>query len=150
MTTATLLLTKRYSICCREMVATAILIKNTSEGTRINRSLVEMIEGLPEGKYRIVIEPQSTIHSVPQRKLLFMWISLLARETGNTKVDIYNHFCRKFLLEDMPSVSKMSPCQLTHFMNEIEADVAQNLGFTLPVPSDGESFIEFIKDYKEK
>lgn len=64
------------------MVATAILIKNASEGTRINRSLVEMIEGLPDGKYRIIIEPQRVRHSVPQRKLLFMWMSLLARETG--------------------------------------------------------------------
>lgn len=132
------------------MVATAILIKNASEGTRINRSLVEMIEALPEGKYRIIIEPQSTRHSVPQRKLLFMWLSLLARETGNSKVSLYKYYCDKFLLEDMPSVSEMSPCQLTHFMHEIEADVAQALGFTLPIPDDGEEFIAFLKDYKDK
>lgn len=132
------------------MVATAILIKNDSEGTRINRSLVEMIEGLPDGKYRIVIEPQSARHSVPQRKLLFMWLSLLARETGNSKVSLYNYYCRKFLLEDMPSVSAMSPAQLTHFMREIEADVAINLGYTLPVPEDGEDFIAFLKDFKDK
>ncbi len=132
------------------MVASAILIKNASEGTRINRSLVEMIEGLPDGKYRIIIEPQSVRHSVPQRKLLFMWMSLLARETGNSKVSIYNYYCNKFLLEDMPSVSEMSPAQLTHFMHEIEADVAQNLGFTLPIPEDGEDFITFLKDFKDK
>lgn len=132
------------------MVATAILIKNASEGTRINRSLVEMIEGLPDGKYRIVIEPQSVRHSVPQRKLLFMWMSLLARETGNSKVRLYNYFCKKFLLEDMPSVSEMSPAQLTYFMHEIEADVAQNLGFPLPIPEDGEDFITFLKDFKDK
>lgn len=132
------------------MVATAILIKNDSEGTRINRSLVEMIEGLPQGKYRIVIEPQSERHSVPQRNLLFMWLSLLARETGNTKVSLYRYYCRKFLLEDMPSVSEMSPSQLTHFMHEIEADVATTLGFTLPVPEDGEEFIAFLKDFKDK
>lgn len=132
------------------MVATAVLIKNASEGTRISRSLVDMIESLPEGKYRIVIEPQSVRHSVPQRKLLFMWLSLLARETGNSKVSLYNYYCSKFLLEDMPSVSEMSPAQLTHFMHEIEADVAQTLGFTLPIPDDGEDFIAFLKDYKDK
>lgn len=132
------------------MVATAILIKNASEGTRINRSLVEMIEGLPEGKYRIIIEPQSERHSVPQRKLLFMWLSLLARETGNTKVRLYQYYCKKFLLEDMPGVSGMSPSQLSHFMREIEADVATTLGYTLPVPEDGESFIAFLKDFKDK
>lgn len=132
------------------MVASAILIKNASEGTRINRSLVEMIEGLPDGKYRIIIEPQSVRHSVPQRKLLFMWMSLLARETGNSKVSIYNYYCNKFLLEDMPSVSEMSPAQLTHFMHEIEADVAQTLGFALPIPDDGEDFITFLKDFKDK
>lgn len=132
------------------MIATAILIKNASEGTRINRSLVEMIEGLPDGKYRIIIEPQSVRHSVPQRKLLFMWMSLLARETGNSKVRLYNYYCKKFLLDDMPSVSEMSPAQLTYFMHEIEADVAQNLGFTLPIPKDGEDFIAFLKDFKDK
>lgn len=132
------------------MVATAILIKNVSAGTRINRSLVEMIESLPDGKYRIVIEPQSVRHSVSQRKLLFMWMSLLARETGNSKVRLYNYYCNKFLLEDMPSVSEMSPAQLTHFMHEIEADVAQTLGFTLPIPEDGEDFITFLKDFKDK
>ncbi len=132
------------------MVATAILIKNASEGTRINRSLVDMIDGLPEGKYRIIIEPQSAHHSVPQRKLLFMWLSLLARETGNSKVALYHYYCKKFLLEDMPSVSEMSPAQLTHFMHEIEGDVATTLGFTLPVPDDGEDFIAFIKDYKDR
>lgn len=132
------------------MVAMATLIKNESEGTRISRSLVEMIEGLPEGKYRIIIEPQSTRHSVPQRKLLFMWLSLLARETGNTKVALYHYYCRKFLLEDMPSVSEMTPVQLTHFMHEIEADVAGTLGFSLPVPEDGDSFIAFLKDFKDK
>lgn len=132
------------------MVATAILIKNVSEGTRINRSLVDMIEALPEGKYRIIIEPQSERHSVPQRKLLFMWLSLLARETGNSKVALYKYYCNKFLLEDMPGVSGMSPAQLTYFMHEIEADVATTLGFTLPVPEDGEDFIAFIKDYKDR
>lgn len=132
------------------MVATAILIKSDSEGTRINRSLVDMIEGLPEGKYRIIIEPQSTRHSVPQRNLLFMWLTLIAKETGNTKVCLYNYYCKKFLLEDIPSVSAMSPAQLTYFMHEIEADVAQNLGFTLPIPEDGDSFISFIKDFKDK
>ena len=115
------------------MVTMATLIKNRTEGTRISRSLVEMIESLPEGKYRIIIEPQSVHHSVPQRKLLFMWLSLLGREA-----------------EDMPSVSQMTSAQLTHFMHEIEADVAGTLGFTLPIPEDGDEFIAFLKDYKDK
>ncbi len=128
----------------------ATLIKNSSEGTRISRSLVEMIKSLPEGKYRIIIEPQSVHHSVPQRKLLFMWLSLLARETGNSKVSLYRYYCRKFLLEDTPGVSDMSSAQLTHFMHEIEADVADTLGFALPIPKDGDRFIAFLKDYKDK
>lgn len=132
------------------MVTMATLIKNRTEGTRISRSLVEMIESLPEGKYRIIIEPQSVHHSVPQRKLLFMWLSLLAHETGNSKVSLYNYYCRKFLLEGMPSVSQMTSAQLTHFMHEIEADVAGTLGFTLPIPEDGDEFIAFLKDYKDK
>lgn len=132
------------------MVAMATLVKNSSEGTRISRSLVEMIEGLPEGKYRIIIEPQSVHHSVPQRKLFFMWLSFLARETGNSKVSLYKYYCKKFMLEDMPSVSQMTSAQLTHFMHEVEADVAGTLGFTLPIPEDGDEFIAFIKDYKDR
>ena len=132
------------------MVATAILIKNVSEGTRISRPLADMIDGLPDGKYRIIIEPQATLHSVPQRKLLFMWLTLLARETGNSKAALYDYYCRKFLLEDMPSVSGMSPKQLTTFMHEIEADAATELGITLPVPDHGEYFITFIKDFKDR
>lgn len=132
------------------MATTATLIKNQSEGTRLNRSLVELIDALPDGKYRIVIEPQRVHHSVPQRKLLFMWLSLLSRETGNSKATLYKYYCGKFLTEDMPSVSEMSNYQLTDFMHHIEADVATTLGWTLPVPEDGEDFIEFYLEFKDR
>lgn len=130
------------------MVATAVLIKDGSGEVQINRSLVELIESMPEGKYRIIIEPQAQMHSVPQRKLFFMWLSYLSRETGNSKTALYRYYCKRFLTEDMPSVSQMSNLQLSQFMLEVQSDVASELGISLPVPEDGDEFVAFITEFK--
>lgn len=131
------------------MVMTATLIKNQREGTVTSRPLAQIISDLPEGKYRIIIEPQTVRHSVPQHKLLFMWLSLIAKRTGHSKGEVYRYYCHKFLADDMPSVSEMSNYQLTDFMHHIEAE-ASEMGWHLPVPDDGDSFIEFYMEFKDR
>lgn len=132
------------------VTATVTLIKNDVEGVVMNRSLNDIINQLPAGRYRIVFEPRRQKHSVPQHRLFFMWMALLSRETGLSKPFLYRHYCKKFLLEDMPSIADMSNLQLSQFMLEIQADAVQELGILLPSNEDGDDFITFYNEYKDR
>ncbi|MBR5592765.1 MAG: hypothetical protein IKW46_01710 [Bacteroidaceae bacterium] len=129
----------------------AILIKNETEGVRINRSIVTMINELPSGKYRIVIEEQKQLCSVPQRKLMWMWFTFLERETGTSRTYWHDYFCKLFLDDDFISTKDLSSVQMAHFMNQIQAEVAVEWGYNLPLPEDKdapERFNEFVREYQ--
>ncbi len=131
----------------------AILIKNEAEGIRINRSIVTMINDLPDGKYRIVIEEQKQLCSVPQRKLMWMWFTFLEKETGTPRKYWHDYFCELFLDDDFISTKDLSSAQMVNFMNQIQADVAIEWGYNLPLPDDKdahEKFNEFVREYQYK
>ena len=131
----------------------AILIKNEAEGIRINRSIVTMINDLPDGKYRIVIEEQKQLCSVPQRKLRWMWFTFLEKETGTPRKYWHDYFCELFLDDDFISTKDLSSAQMVNFMNQIQADVAIEWGYNLPLPDDKdahEKFNEFVREYQYK
>lgn len=129
----------------------AILIKNETEGVRINRSIVTMINELPYGKYRIVIEEQKQICSVPQRKLMWMWFTFLERETGTPRTYWHDYFCKLFLYDDFISTKDLSSAQMAHFMTQIQAEVAVEWGYNLPLPEDKDApdrFNDFVREYQ--
>ena len=129
----------------------AILIKNETEGIRISRSLVTMINDLPDGKYRIVIEEQKQLCSVPQRKLMWMWFTFLEKETGTPRKYWHDYFCALFLDDDFISTRDLSSAQMANFMNQIQAEVAVEWGYNLPLPEDKdapEKFNEFVREYQ--
>lgn len=66
-----------------------------------------------------------------------------------SKKQIHDHYCNKFLTEDVPSTKEMTSLQLTEFMHHIEADAAE-MGIKLPAPEDGDSYFHFIHEYKDR
>lgn len=132
-----------------KVVALAGLIKD-SRGVQMSRTFESMVSELPEGRYRVIIEPQTERASIPQRRLLFMWFSYIATHTGMTKKQVHDHYCSRFLTEDMPSTKEMTNLQMTEFMHHIQADAATELGLKLPEPSDGDSYHYFIHEFKDR
>lgn len=116
----------------------------------MSRTFESMVSGLPDGRYRVIIEPQTEMASIPQRRLLFMWFSYLAHRTGMSKREVHDHYCRKFLSEDASSTKELTNLQLTEFMHHIQADVATVLGIDLPVPAHGDSYHYFIHEFKDR
>lgn len=131
------------------MVTIAGLIKN-ADGIQMSRRFEQMISELPEGKYRVIIEPQTELASIPQRRLLYMWFSYIAARTGSTKRQVHDYYCRLFLDGDTSSTKDMTNLQLTHFMHQIQADADVEFGIKLPEPSDGDSYHYFIHEYKDR
>ena len=101
---------------------------------------------LANGTYHITIKKASEKRSVPQNDLMWMWLACIERETGTPKDDIYMYYCKKFLMKTIQvgdrleriynTSSKLNTEQMTEFLNKIQADAAQELGITLPLPQD--------------
>ncbi len=132
------------------MVEQASLVISETEGICLSRSLVEMIESLPVGKYKVIIESQGEICSIPQRRLMWMWFTLLASYSGESKVKWYKYYCHKFLEEGVDSAKNLTSLQLTYFMQEVQADVATEFGIRLPIPEDGDIYNSFVREYKNR
>jgi len=127
----------------------ANLVVTTSKDIVCSRSIVEMIEQLPVGKYRIVIEEQASVCTVPQKRLLWMWFTYLAREFGTPKAEWYTYYCNKFLESGEHSIKGMTSSQLAFLMMQVQADVASEFGIQLPQPGD-DNYNYFVREYSIK
>lgn len=126
------------------------LIKSSCEGTVLSRSLVETIDGLPDGKYSIYIVKKGEIASVPQLRLFWMWMTYLEYWSGESRLKWHDYYCDKFLQEEMRSTRNISTVALTHFMEQIKADAQVEYGVLLPSPRDQEIYNEFVYEFRNK
>ena len=118
-----------------------------SEGRlTFDMELAYVFSTLANGTYHITIKRSSEKRSIPQNDLMWMWLTCIERETGTPKDDIYIYYCKKFLMKTIQvgerleriynTSSKLNTEQMTEFLNRIQADAAQELGITLPLPED--------------
>ena len=101
---------------------------------------------LSNGQYVITIKRMNTKRSIDQNNLMWMWFECISRETGTNKDDIYMYYCKKFLCKIITigekqekiynTSSHLNMAQMTDFLNNIQADAAQELGIRLPQPED--------------
>lgn len=126
------------------------LIKNNYEGTVINRSLVETIESLPNGKYNIYIMEKEYVASIPQCRLFWMWMTCLEYWSGESRVMWHDYYCHKFLPPDHQSTKKLSSATMTQFLSQIQADALTEWNVTLPSPEDQDIYQEFVLTYKNR
>ena len=119
---------------------------------RIKDSLVQMIESLSSGRYKIIIAPRNEYCSVPQRQLMWMWFTFLEEQTGTTRTEWHDYFVKKFVGEEFTSTKNFTRRQLTTFMNHVQAEVETEWGYTLPLPSDlgTDEYDLFIREYLGK
>ena len=125
------------------------LDKSALRGTRLSASLVDTIEQLPNGQYRIIFEKVGYARSLSQNKLFWMWMTDLEYWSGASRNEWHDYYCKKFLPPGV-GTSKLSTEAMRHFMNQIQADALTEWNVTLPLPDDADLFYEFVEEYKFK
>ena len=123
------------------------IILNKQDGRlTFDQEPAAVFEFLSNGQYVITIKRMNTKRSIAQNDLMWMWFECISRETGTSKDDIYMYYCKKFLCKIITigetrekiysTSSKLNMEQMTEFLNNIQADAAQELGIRLPLPED--------------
>jgi len=96
------------------------------------------------GIYDIDVKPHVKSRSTSQNRLMWMWLNLISKETGNDPDDLHNLFKIKFLgteektlygtkMEIPKSTTKLSTKEFTNYLDRIE-NLATDIGIKLPHP----------------
>lgn len=115
---------------------------------------------LANGVYTLVLKRKSNNkRSISQNRLMWLWFTCIAMETGQSKESIHDYYCHKFLSHEVANpatgeiifVAGHTSClnteAFTQFLNLVQADAATELGITLPSPDDI-NFDEFEDMYR--
>ena len=99
---------------------------------------------------------KSRKRTLSQNALMWLWFRCIEDETGTLSIEIYNHYCKKFLAyvndwgeEVYTTSSRLNTKQMTDFLNNIKTDAASELGIMLPLPDD-RFYQAFINEYKNR
>lgn len=112
---------------------------------------------LTNGEYIVTINRIKSHRTIPQNKLYFLWLNLIAEETGNTKDDLHDYFTAVFLekqykvlfneeVEIRASTTRLSTKEFTTFLDNIYLFASEELKMILPKPDDI-CFNEFYTNY---
>lgn len=125
----------------------------------ITRWLETKLSLLGNGNYTLSIKKAIKGRTIIQNNLMWMWFECIAQETGNTKEDIHDYYCSKFLkryieingeiVETVGGTSNLDTVAMTNFLNLVQADAASEFGISLPTPDDYrfEQFSDIYKRY---
>lgn len=138
------------------MAKSFILTKNGAQVT-YDKEPASILATLRNGRYVVTIAREKEPRSIEQNALMWLWFTCIEQETGVSKQDIHDYYCRKYLRKYIQwngrqeviaeGTSKQSKERMTWFLNNIQADAASEFGITLPNPED-RYFEEFYQTYK--
>lgn len=139
-------------------MAEAVLTKKNGVVT-MDKSLDYLCSMLTNGTYIISIKRKVEPRTLSQNALMWLWFACIERETGTDKLDVHDHYCKKFLrrriylngAEDVVigSTSKLNTLQMKVFLDKVQADAATELGINLPLPAD-QYYNDFIDEYRNR
>ena len=124
------------------------------------QKVIEYVSRLPDKKYIVKIELKREIRSLPQNKLMWMWLTCIEQETGNDKNDLHDYFKSLWLpvkqvnvlgktIEKTVSTSELDSKQFTDYLERIQQFANIELGIVLPQPEDLH-FAEFYQEYSNR
>jgi len=107
--------------------------------------------------YIAEIKPFRAQRTVKQNRLLFMWLNLISKETGNDVDTLLEYFKQKHLSwhtkevfgEDVVeriSTSKLNTAEFTVFLEAIRVQMIQDYAIVLPSPGEA-GWEEFYSQY---
>jgi hypothetical protein len=119
------------------------------------------INALPDGKhYDVTIAKHKDKRSISQHRLMWLWITCIADDTGGDKDQIHEELKAMFLprvqvvglygeLHQRPvSTTALNKEQFTEYLQKVQVFAAAELGVSLPEPADliFESFYEHYEN----
>ena len=119
---------------------------------------VEFVFSLFAQDKRVTIVITKEKRTLDQNKLYWLWLSCIAKETGNDKDDLHEYFIYKYLNPELVQVfekmiykrlstSTLDTKQFTKYLNKIQVFANTELAIELPNPEDLK-FAEFFEYYK--
>lgn len=134
-----------------------IQMTKSEEGVTWSPSLDYYLATLRNGRYTVVFKRDRDKRTLQQNALMWMWLTCIARETGQPVQDVHDTYCARFLRRaavsprgDLVSVygqtSKLSTAEMSAFMEQVQADAAE-MGIRLPRPEDA-YYQDFVDEYE--
>ena len=119
---------------------------------------VEFVFSLFAQDKRVTIVITKEKRTLDQNKLYWLWLSCIAKETGNDKDDLHEYFIYKYLNPELVQVfekmiykrlstTQLDTKQFTEYLNKIQVFANTELAIELPNPEDLK-FAEFFEYYK--
>lgn len=138
---------------CRSDMKQVTITKEDGR-VHIDVDLDYLFSTLKNGVYTLTIKRAKEKRTIAQNDLMWLWFTCVENETGTAKIDVYNHYCKKFLSKPDPmgegfindTSSRLNTKQMADFMKKIQADAATELGIMLPIPED-RYFENFYQQY---
>lgn len=100
----------------------------------------------PEKVWAVTVEPYKKKRSLNQNALYWRWVSIIARETGNSHDDVHEalkaKFCppRTVALGDeerqIRSTAKLTTEAMNEYMDQVHAFATSELAILLPLPEE--------------
>jgi len=120
---------------------------------------IKFIDNLFAQDKRVTIVITKEKRTLDQNKLYWLWLSCIAKETGNDKDDLHEYFIYKYLNPELVQVfekmiykrlstSTLDTKQFTGYLNKIQIFANTELAIELPNPED-KKFAEFYEYYKD-
>ena len=120
-------------------------------------SLDSIFKTIANGNYTVSVKRDVKKRTLDQNALMWLWFTCISRETGSNIQDVHDYYCTVFLSRKAiisgrevlvkGGTSKLNTAAFTHFLNNVQADAAQEFGIVLPTPDDLR-FAEFKDEYE--
>lgn len=113
---------------------------------KFDTDLGYLLSTLKNGRYILTIKRISEKRTIAQNDLMWMWFACIESETGTPKNDIYDYYCKKFLMKTIrigekmervyDTTSRLNTKQMADFLSRVQVDASAELGISLPCPED--------------
>ena len=111
----------------------------------VKKSCTDHIQSL-DGVYRVIIEPYKKDRTKAQNRLYWLWLGIIAADTGNSPENLHEVLKLKFLgtekiqslgylIEIPKSTTKLTTQEFTDYLDKIEA-LALSIDIRLPHPAE--------------
>ena len=121
----------------------SITIHNVQDRVRV-KGLIDQLS--PQKTWVVSIKQRRKSHSQSQRGLYFMWVGIIADETGNDKDFLHDIFERKYLTPKVRefqgeehlvyTIVGLPPDEMSAYMSRVQAFAGAELGIMLPLPEE--------------
>lgn len=145
----------------------ATIIKKDGKAT-LDKPFEFMLSLLRNGEYTLTIKRKTKPRTLNQNALMWQWFRCIGacfREytgeeywsTADGVQDIRDLYCKKFLSKQVTiggktetisrGTSKLNTLEMTNFMESVKADVNNDFGIILPLPTD-KYYSAFVAEYE--